>query len=223
MQIVAILTLITFSVYGQKVERIITKYPNSKNVKEVYYVLKSDKNVKHGDYFLFFDGEITTKDLKAKNTSEIVLGIKIKGRFTNNAKEGEWTYFKEPTSNAKLEEGIYTNGKKSGIWEKYIEEGKVIKQFDFDNNTELPEVVRVSLKYPSEARKNNIEGLVRVKITYDSCRAIDYQILNDIGYGCGKAVVEVLKEKQNLEQKYGVEKLKCERSEEIIETRFKLQ
>lgn len=128
------LALITFSVYGQQLERVVTTYPKSKYVKEVYFVLKSDNEIKHGDYFLFFDGELTTKELKTKNIYEIVLGVKERGQFANNVKDGQWTYFKEPTSNRKLEEGKYSNGKKTGVWETFIENGKVIKHFDFDNN-----------------------------------------------------------------------------------------
>lgn len=57
-------------------------------------------------------------------------------------------------------------------------------------------------KYPSGARKNQVEGPVKVKVTYDSCIATGYQILVDFGFGCGNAVIESLNEKQTLEKKY---------------------
>jgi hypothetical protein len=219
---VTLLLITTFSASGQDVERIVTTYPKSIDVKEVYFVLKSDKKIKQGDYFLFFKGELTTKDLKTKNIYEIVPGVKESGQFANNLKDGQWTYFKEPTSNRRLEEGKYSKGKKTGVWETFIEDGKVIKSFDSDNNKELPIIVKTIWKYPSTARKNQIEGLVRIKITYDSCVATGYQVLADIGYGCSNAVIESLKEKQILEKKYGVKSLKCDMKEEIVEVEFKL-
>ena len=219
---VTILILIAFSVSGQQLQRVVTTYPKSKDVKEVYFVLKSDEKIKQGDYFLFFDGALKEADLKTKNVSEIVLGIKERGQFANNLKDGHWTYFKEPTSNRKLEEGNFSNGKKTGVWETLIENGKVIKRFDFDNNKELPTTITTMWKYPSAARRNQIEGPVKIKVTFDSCIATGYEILADIGYGCGNAVVESLKEKQTLEKKYGVKSSKCDVKEEIIEVEFKL-
>lgn len=198
----AIVALIAFSAYGQKVERVVTTYPNSNSIKEIYYVLKNNKSIKHGEYFLFFDGAIARKEIKFKDINEVEVGLKEKGRFMHNAKDGQWTYFKEPTSTSKLETGQYSKGVKSGVWETFVEDGKVIKRYDYDNNKDLPAIVKVMWKYPSAARRNLIEGIVKVKVTYDSCLANDYQIVSDIGYGCGDAVVDALKEKQKLESKY---------------------
>jgi hypothetical protein len=229
-QLVSILIILnSFALFGQQLKRVVTTYPKSDYVKEVYFVLASDKSIKHGDYYSFYRGELTKKELKGKNLNSETLGYKEKGKYQNNLKEGTWTVFKSPRQsctvsiyNAKLEEGQYINDKKTGIWTTYIEDGKVVKQFDFANNEEIPAQVEVRWKYPAQARKNRIEGPVKVKIKYDNCEPVAYEIVEDLGYGCGNAVIESLKEKRMLEKKYGVVSSKCDQIEEIIVVQFKL-
>jgi hypothetical protein len=220
----------SFTLFGQQLKRVVTTYPKSDDVKEVYYVLASDKTIKHGDYYSFYKGELTKKELKDKDLiNKEPLGFKEKGQYQNNVKAGTWTTFKSPRQsssvsiyNSKLEEGQYMNDKKTGIWTTYIEDGKVVKQFDFTNNQEVPAQVKVRWKYPAQARKNRIEGLVKVKIRYDNCEPIAYEIVEDLGYGCGDAVIESLKEKWILQNKYGIVSSKCDQIEEIIDVQFKL-
>lgn len=55
-----------------------------------------------------------------------------------------------------------------------------------------------SLKYPKKARRNNIQGYVRVQFVIDTTGMIDnIEIIQDIGAGCGASVVESI-EKMNL-------------------------
>jgi hypothetical protein len=217
------------ALFGQQLKRIVITYPKSDNVKEIYYVLASDKTIKHGNYYSFYKGELTKKELKGKDLTKETLGFKEKGKYQNNFKEGTWTVFKSPRQsssisiyNAKLEEGQYINDKKAGIWTTYIEDGKVIKQFDFTTNKELPAQVKVRWKYPAQARKNKVEGPVKIEIKYDDCEPIAYKIVEDLGYGCGDAVIESLKEKRTLEKKYGVESSNCDKTEEMLNVNFKL-
>jgi hypothetical protein len=229
-QLVSILIIFnSFTLFGQQLKRVVTTYPKSDDVKEVYYVLISDKTIKHGDYYSFYKGELTKKELTGKDLNTETLGFKEKGKYQNNLKDGTWTVFKSPKQsssisiyNSKLEEGQYINDKKTGVWTTYIEHGKVVKQFDFANNKELPAQVNVTWKYPAQARKNRIEGPVKVKIKYDNCEPTAYEIVEDLGYGCGDAVVESLKEKRILEKKYGIVSSKCDKTEEIIDVQFKL-
>jgi hypothetical protein len=219
----------SFTLFGQQLKRVVTTYPKSDDVKEVYYVLTSDKTIKHGDYYSFYKGELTKKELKDKDLNSETLGFKEKGNYQNNLREGTWTVFKSPRQsssvsiyNAKLEEGQYINDKRIGIWTTYVEDGKVIKRFDFNTNEELPAQVKVRWKYPAQARKNRIEGPVKVKIKYDNCEPVAYEIVQDLGYGCGDAVIESLKEKRRLETKYGIASSDCDKMEDLIDVKFKL-
>jgi hypothetical protein len=222
--VLVIFLFVSLVVCGQRTEQVVVHYPNSNYVKEVYYVLKSDKEFKHGDYFHFFKGELASNNVKSKGFYKKELGIKVRGQFSYNMMDGNWIYYLEPSSTKRLEEGNYSKSKKLGIWTTYLEDGKVKKQFDFDENIELPTVVKVQWRYPSEARRNHVAGMVKIKVIYENCLAIDYEIIEDIGYGCGDVVIESLKEKQFLERKYGVEisKSNCDKKEEVLEVRFKL-
>lgn len=227
-QAIVIVFILNSSVlFGQEVKRVVTTFPKSKDLKELYYVLRSNKDVKQGAYYSFYKGELTTDDLKGKDLEKDVLGFRDKGQYDQNHKSGHWITYHAPRVNSatviygsKQEEGAYANDKKVGVWKEYIENGQVVKQFDFDSNSALPTLVSVHGKYPSAARKNGIEGRVKLKVTYENCEATDYQVLEDIGYGCGDAAIETLKAKRVLEKKYGVASDKCDVKEEIIEKQF---
>jgi hypothetical protein len=206
-------------------------YPKSDDVKEVYYVLKANQAIKHGDYFSFYKGTLTKDELRKKDfsTGEFI-GFKEVGHFDNNLKEGTWISYSgrekkgsQISYNRIYEEGKFVKDKKTGIWETQIENGKVTKRFDFDANQELEPIVKVNLRYPSQARKNLIEGTVTVKVDYENCEPIAYSIIKDIGYGCGDVVIEVLKEKSELEKKYGVKSNNCDKTEETLDFKFRLE
>lgn len=224
-----LLILNSLDLLGQQVKQIVTTYPKSQYVKEVYHVLKSKKDIKHGDFYSFYQGELTIKELKKKNIKNDILGFKEKGQFVDNQKEGDWVSFKAPKRNSltsvynvKLEEGKYKQDKKAGIWKTYLEDGKVIKQFDFENSIELTPIIYSGRKYPVAARRSGIEGTVTIKVTYLNCEPIRYDIIKDIGYGCGNAAIESLKEKRQLEKKYGIASTKCGVNDEVLDYKFKL-
>jgi len=208
--------------FGQELDRVVTTYPKTNDVKEIYDVLKSDKSIKHGEYYSFYKGALTTEKLKTNGLIIDALGFREKGQYKYNLRNGTWTVYREPSSNAKLEEGRYSDDKKIGIWKTLLENGKVIKQFDFDKNVSLATIVNVRWKYPPEATKKGIEGPVKVKVSYKNCEPINFQILEDIGFGCGNAVIQSLKEKRQLEKKYGVTGT-CDKDEEIIDVKFKIE
>ncbi|MEO7987902.1 MAG: hypothetical protein ABI663_00070 [Chryseolinea sp.] len=114
--------LISLNLFAQEVKRVVSTYPELKDVKEVYYVLKPDQNIKQGNYYSFFKGELKIDELKTKNLANDILGFKEKGQFKNNLKEGSWIYFKAPRQNSatsvynnKKEEGEYSNDEKIGV------------------------------------------------------------------------------------------------------------
>jgi len=69
------LVLANLNSHSQEVKKVINKIKY--NTSEIYYVLKSDKNVKHGKYFM----------LSYIDTLQ-------SGYYTNNLKTGNWRYFK---------------------------------------------------------------------------------------------------------------------------------
>lgn len=227
---VIILVLSTSSLFGQQVKRVVTSYPNSKDAKEVYYVLESDKTIKQGEYYSVYEGCLSTKELETEDIqNDEVMGFKERGHFVSNLREGPWTFYRAPekttnstTYNAISEEGKYIKDQKKGIWNTYVENGKVIKRFDHDNNKELEPVVPFKFDYPTEARKNSIEGTVKVKVSFKNCEPTTYEIIEDIGYGCGDSVIKALREKRELEKKYGVASTNCDKLQDTLSFKFKL-
>ena len=78
--------LIPFLIYSQSVKKIKNQLNN--NSIETYYVLKSDKSIKHGLYKLV--------------TNRVVLE---KGNFTNNLKSGKWEIFHK--NKTKSADGVF--------------------------------------------------------------------------------------------------------------------
>jgi hypothetical protein len=105
--------LIPFLIYSQSVKKIKNQLNN--NSIETYYVLKSDKSIKHGLYKLV--------------TNRVVLE---KGNFTNNLKSGKWEIFHK--NKTKSAEGDFENGKRIKIWKFYNNRNELIQTFDFETN-----------------------------------------------------------------------------------------
>jgi TonB family protein len=73
--------------------------------------------------------------------------------------------------------------------------------------------ISYEMKYPAEARKNGIQGTVKVKVTFDhECNIIKREITKSLGYGCDEEALVVLK---NMEGKIKEERTKCEDGEEV--------
>jgi len=105
--------LIPLLIYSQSVKKIKNQLGN--NSIETYYVLKSDKSIKHGTYKLV--------------TNKVVLE---KGEFTNNLKSGKWEIFHK--NKTKSAEGVFENGKRIKVWKFYNNRNELIQTFDFENN-----------------------------------------------------------------------------------------
>lgn len=80
------------------------------DIKTKYYVLKSDKTIKHGSFSKYMES-ITQQ------------GFLELGNFNNGLKEGEWTYFYTPyvfnSANNIKQKINYFNGKKNGLYLEY--------------------------------------------------------------------------------------------------------
>ncbi len=80
------------------------------DIKTNYYVLKSDKSIKHGSYTKYIES-ITQQ------------GFLELGNYKNGVKDGEWTYFYLPflfnSANSIKQKMNYFNGKKNGLYFEY--------------------------------------------------------------------------------------------------------
>lgn len=173
--------------------------------REVYYVLKSDKNVREGGYRKYWS---------AGPHSELL----VEGHYHNNLKDSIWKYY----SNGKMVgQGSYMDGEKIGIWIGY-NRGFERFRYNFTNNemvafinnagdssqtssiitdanpgevfdrqpvyitgiTSLFRNVSYSVKYPEGAQEKRKQGEVIIAFTIDEKgSARDYVSKTNVGYG----------------------------------------
>lgn len=139
--IIALLTLTTFSTLAQDTKKVKEKHENPWYTEE-YYVLKSDKNVRHGNYkklgykdCLVIDGYY--KNNKKDSTwteyfwrTDI---IERQGNYKDNKKTGLWTeYHRIGKKNTPANKGEYKEGERIGIWEFYNRETELIQKYNYD-------------------------------------------------------------------------------------------
>lgn len=202
-----IITILTFYIpiilIGQETKEIVVKFPNSKQIRERYTVLKSDKNIKSGEYIRYY------KSSKKDSEKEF---IHSKGNFTNGNKNGEWIFFQNPDQGHQgkvIKREFYKNGIKTGVWETYHyeKEGKVIEKFDFDNNTPLEPIISVPVHYPNSAKKKGIQGIVEIEFKQlDDCSIEDIIVIKSIDPECDKEAIKSIRNLGILQKKYSVEK-----------------
>ncbi len=161
--IVSIGILISPKLIGQNTRLITTYFQNSKQIKEEYYALVENENIKHGKYILYF--RTSEKDFSNHKHDY----ISRKGFYFQNQLDSTWIYYiKAPGGHWIEREENYNKGKKSGIWKKYIADGEVIKRFDYDLNKEVEPIFKVYISYPAIASEIGIQGTVKVRVTYNN-------------------------------------------------------
>jgi TonB family protein len=182
--------------------------------KEVYYVTKSDKSIKHGNY-----QKLGNKDV-----------VLINGFYKNGLKDSIWTEYQWNGKNKKSI-GAYSADKKVGVWEFYDHKGELEQKYDYTKNelvyfkpeekdkefsviegadttkTKLDqpplyiggsalmfETVFQNLQYPLQAKRSNVSGKVYITFTIDSNgKTSNHRVTQGIGGGCDEEALRVVK------------------------------
>ena len=135
--IIVMLVGFSFTLIGQETKKIINKL--SSNEKEIYYVLQTDKSIKHGKYKLFYRNKLKLSGTYSNNQKNGLWtmysdngNIKWEGAYKGGLKNGLWTTFlKDKTIETK---GEYRDDKRIGIWNFYNRKGMLVQQYDFEEN-----------------------------------------------------------------------------------------
>lgn len=207
----ALFFLTSLTSVGQKTKKVKVQHKNPWFVEE-YYVLKKDKNVRHGSYQKF----------GFKNS------LLISGFYKNNTKDSLWTsYFRG--DNKVKSQGSYLNDKRIGIWEFYNHKSELVQKYDFDRDSliyftpeekefeivtengivktkldspplfiggvgEASESIFENLEYPVLAAEQGISGVVYISFFIDAeGNPKDYEIEKGIGGGCDEAALRTIK------------------------------
>ncbi len=113
---------------------------NKENLKEVYQVKDTLRNILHGRYVSYYlNGNIESKGQFTNNETTGVWeffyetgNLKMRGILRQNANYGLWEYFYE--SGQKSMEGSINGKLREGEWKSYYENGQVKEVGDYVNN-----------------------------------------------------------------------------------------
>jgi TonB family protein len=194
------------------------KFNDSKQISESFYVLKSDKKIKNGEYVSYF--MMTDEEFKnvKKNTSGLDKFIHLKGRYKNGKKDGQWIEYSQPY--VLKTEGKYVADKKVGIWLTYKEKGKVTERFDYDINKKLSPVIQINAIYPDSARDSGIHGTVTIMFyTHPDCSISGIFVTQSLAPDFDKAAIVAINKFGELLKKYGQD---CQEKEVEINLHFKV-
>jgi hypothetical protein len=214
--VVAILSSI--NLFSQETKLIEIKFHDSKQIQERYLVLKSNKQIKHGEYISYFrmtpDQARNLKD----GISKLEQFIRINGAYKNGKKDGEWLEYDRLFS--LKTKGKYLEDKKVGVWATTKENGQVIENYDHDSKKMLAPIISVNIGYPPRAREMGIQGgTVSYSYKINKDCTIDVKITKSLNAEFDNHVIAVLKRKSELEMRYG---LSCEEKVLTQDIVFKL-
>jgi len=217
--------------FGQvKLKEVTEYFPKSKQVKYHFYLIKPEKELKHGEYEVYYmNGRFRERGyfneghkiayLKYGNdgnlTEELQDSVLTKfgyfdngllesaSSFKSNMKHGTWQSYKlnECDNQILISSTEYLYGKKliSTITTDYRFLGafSTFRSIITNHNTEKSDTTENfnfcrDIPYPKEARRNNIEGTIFVKIDFTNTCNISYKILNELGFGIDQVVEEYM-------------------------------
>lgn len=229
------LILISSLGYSQKVKHIVKRFPNTKIVAEDYYVLKSDKRTKHGEYTSYHK----SPQSMVFNGVSIVNKIKQHGFYVKGKKDGAWV---ETTASGREERGNYTNGVRTGIWDtyanqikvgsfdyslnrkigtwRYVEENQVVFKDYETGETKTEPSFRFIIPYPKKAKEAGIQGTVTVQFhVKPDCTFEEIKVIESVSPECDAEVLKVVKQ---MEKQGFPKKENCDDSVMTFSVRFEL-
>jgi TonB family protein len=180
--------LLTISVKGQDLKKL-TVGDKFYGTKEVFYVLKDNQEIRHGEY---------------KRTSG---KLKTIGQYDNNKRTGIWKSFGDngeliqtiDFSNNKISPNNINISTDSKFWVKKDDSFSEVKPDQapafIGGYSALFRFIGTTLRYPADARRFGIQGkvFISVIITKDG-RIIDETIEKGIGYGADEEALRVMQQ-----------------------------
>jgi protein TonB len=182
-----LLLLVSNVLYGQKVKQVIDK-----SNREVYFVLKKDQTIKHGEFIKLYP-----------NKNNVLMA----GYYKNGEKDSIWTFF--DASGEIIQKYNYSNKKLVFLRDS----NKVTEtKYKLINGTDNPLVtldrqpvflggddylfilLAQIIQYPEEAAKNGKGGKVYISFVVDkNGKATNFNVLNSIGFGLDEEALRAVK------------------------------
>jgi hypothetical protein len=188
--------LIYFHLPGQSVKVILSYFPNSKQIREKYFVIKQSQDLRHGIYTLYYKiNESIYLKLQNKDSST----IKERGVYSYGFMVNNWNEYYPPkvTTDKVLlgplkQKGQYIANLKSGIWIQYKSNGEKSKvdTFLFKPNEnwmygELYNYLVINKLNP----KTECSVIVQYRLKED-CSIQDFKVIKSCGNGIDECLSE---------------------------------
>ncbi len=163
-EVLVLIILIPFCLHGQGFTRYTYHDTDKKNLKEIFQVKDTFRNILHGRYISYFlNGNMESKGQFVNNETTGVWeffyetgNMKMRGILRQNSNYGLWEYFfengsksMEGTINGKNKEGewkiyyesgelkelgMYIDNKRSALWKTYFEDGAVRGEIEYTDD-----------------------------------------------------------------------------------------
>ena len=188
------------------------------NGREVFYALKSDKNIKEGGYsrYTHYGNKLVCE-----------------GFYKSNLKDSLWKYYSFTVENRLSSIGNYKNDHRIGVWNFYTYAGDLKLQYDYTdkrvvfvkagsidtsakyniiNGTDTVKTLLerppmflegdewfsrplfTGLRYPLDAKTANIQGKVLIAFTIDQNGNVsNFRVKKELGYGCDEEALNAVK------------------------------
>lgn len=209
--VVFLLFVFAFSLDAKDTKKI-TKFNLYLNSDEIYYVLKSDNSIKHGEYKAVTNGKVL-----------------VEGHFCMGLMDSLWTQY--DVTGVIRSKGWFINNKRDSIWEFFDKKGELEQKIDFSKNdvilyrtalaqnpfrilsgrdtlmstldrpplfiggtSRLLEYISEEIRIPLHKPDEKITGVVTVAFIIDSIgNTSSHRILKGIGRVCNNEALRVLK------------------------------
>lgn len=208
----AFVALIAINTFGQVKLKLKTEKHKNPWFTEKYYVLKSNPNIKQGEYKKFGYQDCLMEH----------------GYFINNQKDSTWITYRWRSD--KLEsKGSYKNDKKTGVWDYHDYQGRLEYRFDYEQTTVIeynwhgksdsinvkldgewkkrkvdsPPIcvgdeylhdIAKNLRYPETSSENGISGRVFIAIAVNKLGEVtNYRVEKSVDDALDKEALRVVK------------------------------
>jgi antitoxin component YwqK of YwqJK toxin-antitoxin module len=174
---------------AQETKIIEERFTHSKQVVRKFEVLKTDNNVKHGQYIEYFRlSENQFRDLRRKRL-KIDDFIKTQGEYNLGELHGKWLEYYRPGQLFSLI--TYNNGVKHGKYEEYNNRGGLMEQGLFQNGIKEGQWIYYNIQNIYKKSGNYRSGeKVEIWKTERKCKHVS--LINDWNYDTGEnTLVEI--------------------------------
>ncbi len=218
---ITLLIFIYSSAAGQDTKPVLKKFPHSRQVAECYQVLKSNKEIKHGDYVSYFPLQKEQYKSVKKVADSLEHFVKQRGIYQYGKKHGAWVEFSSP--GILYSKGEYDQGKQTGVWITSRENGEVMERYDHTSRQKLVPEIRIRVKYPPKARTAGIQGevLIQYRLQAD-CSVSDLQVVQSLSAECDREATQKLLKYYRYLKTYGPAQ-GCEAKTDTFKVSFKLE